>query len=226
MLELSVLFISLVAVFELARVLKAREIEIQREVLYVQAAFLFLFHGEIAYFLISIVGVFLLSSFLAIARNDIDRLVYTVFASVYIVIGFSFFYMLNGDARVLLVFVFSWISDTCAYFTGVFFGRHKLCPEISPKKTIEGSVGGMVGSALIALAFSFYYHGQVMAVYAVFGLVGSAISQSGDLIASMFKRQSKVKDYGKIIPGHGGILDRFDSILFVLPLVYLITVLK
>lgn len=226
LLDVSVLFLSIVATFELSRVLQSRQIHLQKETLYLQAVFLFFFHEAPVYQLISVILVFLISSFLAIMRNEIDRLVYTVFSSVYIIINFSFFYALNNDVRVLLVFVFSWISDTCAYFTGVFFGKHPLCPEISPKKTIEGAVGGMVGSALIALLFSVYYHGEWVWTYAMFGLAGSAISQSGDLIASMFKRQSKIKDYGNIIPGHGGILDRFDSILFVLPVVYLITLLK
>jgi len=225
-LDVSVLFLSLVATFELSRVLQAKQFHVQKEVLYLQAVFLFVFHEQPVFQLISVVLVFLVSSFFAILHNEIDRLVYTVFSSIYIVINFSFFYALNGDARVLLVFVFSWISDTCAYFTGVFFGKHKLCPEISPKKTIEGAIGGMMGSALIALVFSLYYHGEWMWSYALFGLAGSAISQSGDLVASMFKRQSNIKDYGNIIPGHGGILDRFDSILFVLPVVYLITLLK
>lgn len=225
-LDVSVLFLSVVATFELSRVLRERQIHVQKEVLYLQAVFLFVFHKEPVFQLISVVLVFLVGSFFAIMHNDIDRLVYTVFSSIYIVINFSFFYALNGDARVLLVFVFSWISDTCAYFTGVFFGKHPLCPEISPKKTIEGAIGGMVGAALIALVFSVYYHGAWMWSYALFGLAGSAISQSGDLVAFMFKRQSKIKDYGHIIPGHGGILDRFDSILFVLPVVYLITLLK
>lgn len=225
-LNFSVALLSIIAIYELDRVLKEKGIHIHRELLYLQAAFLFFFHAQSSFLLVSVIFLFLTSGFYAIARNDITDMVYTVFASIYIVVNFAFFYTLNGDARVLLVFIFSWISDTCAYFTGVFFGKRKLCPAISPKKTIEGSIGGMIGSALLALLFSYYWHGEIIWYYAGFGLVGSAISQAGDLIASMFKRQSNIKDYGKIIPGHGGILDRFDSILFVLPVVYLITLMN
>jgi phosphatidate cytidylyltransferase len=225
-LDLSVVLLSVIAIFELARVCKENNIHIHRELLVLQVVFLFFFHGQNSFLLVSVIFLFLTSGFYAIARNSITDMVYTVFASIYIVVNFAFFYLLNGDARVLLVFIFSWISDTCAYFTGVFFGKHPLCPAISPKKTIEGSIGGMIGSALLALLFSYYWHGDIIWYYAGFGLVGSAISQSGDLIASMFKRQSQIKDYGNIIPGHGGILDRFDSILFVLPVVYLITLMK
>jgi phosphatidate cytidylyltransferase len=225
-LDISVALLSVIAVFEFERVLKDKNIRIHRELLVLQIAFLFFFHTQVSFLLVSVVFLFLTSGFYAISRNNITDMVYTVFASIYIVVNFSFFYVLNGDARVLLVFIFSWISDTCAYFTGVFFGKHKLCPAISPKKTIEGSIGGMIGSALLTLVFSYYWHGEVIWYYAGFGLAGSAISQAGDLIASMFKRQSNIKDYGKIIPGHGGILDRFDSILFVLPVVYLITLMN
>ncbi|BES65270.1 phosphatidate cytidylyltransferase [Gottschalkiaceae bacterium SANA] len=225
-LDLSVVLLSVIAIFELARVCKENNIHIHRELLVLQVVFLFFFHGQFSFLLVSVIFLFLTSGIYAIARNGITDMVYTVFASIYIVVNFAFFYFLNGDARVLLVFIFSWISDTCAYFTGVFFGKHPLCPAISPKKTIEGSIGGMIGSALLALLFSYYWHGDIIWYYAGFGLVGSAISQSGDLIASMFKRQSQIKDYGNIIPGHGGILDRFDSILFVLPVVYLITLMK
>ena len=225
-LDFSVVLLSVIAIFELARVCKEKNIHIHRELLVLQVAFLFFFHGHVSFLLVSVIFLFLTSGFYAISRNGITDMVYTVFASIYIVVNFAFFYILNGDARVLLVFIFSWISDTCAYFTGVFFGKHQLCPAISPKKTIEGSIGGMIGSALLALLFSHYWHGEIIWYYAVFGLVGSAISQAGDLIASMFKRQSNIKDYGKIIPGHGGVLDRFDSILFVLPVVYLITLMK
>jgi phosphatidate cytidylyltransferase len=225
-LDLSVVLLSVIAIFEFARVCKENNIHLHRELLVLQVVFLFFFHGQFSFLLVSVIFLFLTSGFYAIARNGITDMVYTVFASIYIVVNFAFFYLLNGDARVLLVFIFSWISDTCAYFTGVFFGKHPLCPAISPKKTIEGSIGGMIGSALLTLLFSYYWQGDIIWYYAGFGLVGSAISQSGDLIASMFKRQSQIKDYGNIIPGHGGILDRFDSILFVLPIVYLITLMK
>lgn len=117
----------------------------------------------------------------------------------------------------------AWIADTGAYFTGVTLGRHKLCPEISPKKTIEGLAGGIITTGLVyAIAFS--VHDGFSAGKAVFafvmGAVCAVIGTVGDLSASMVKRQIGFKDYGKIMPGHGGLMDRFDSVLFVLPTFY------
>ena len=125
----------------------------------------------------------------------------------------------------------AWIADSGAYFTGVAIGKHKLCPEISPKKTIEGFVGGMISTAVVFVAaFAVYNNliadnsmkqeiGSYFAV-AVTGLLCAVIGTVGDLSASMIKRQIGFKDYGKIMPGHGGLMDRFDSVLFVLPTFY------
>lgn len=123
----------------------------------------------------------------------------------------------------------AWIADTGAYFTGVALGKHKLCPEISPKKTIEGFVGGLLITGIVyAAAFYIYdskYHirhfsvGTLIAVF-VMGIICAVIGTIGDLSASMVKRQIGFKDYGKIMPGHGGLMDRFDSVIFVLPTFY------
>ncbi len=118
----------------------------------------------------------------------------------------------------------AWIADTGAYFTGVAFGKHKLCPEISPKKTIEGFIGGIVITGLVyAVAFSVYSGGFVFTralLTFILGVICAVIGTIGDLSASMVKRQIGFKDYGKIMPGHGGLMDRFDSVLFVLPTFY------
>ncbi|MBR5681734.1 MAG: phosphatidate cytidylyltransferase [Ruminococcus sp.] len=117
----------------------------------------------------------------------------------------------------------AWIADTGAYFTGVAIGKHKLCPEISPKKTVEGLVGGILTTAIAyTVAFSCYYGFTVKRALIAFvtGAVCAVIGTVGDLSASMVKRQIGFKDYGKIMPGHGGLMDRFDSVLFVLPTFY------
>jgi phosphatidate cytidylyltransferase len=118
----------------------------------------------------------------------------------------------------------AWIADTGAYFSGVALGKHKLCPEISPKKTIEGLVGGILTTAIVyAAAFSIYEGGfelKTAIIAFVTGAVCAVIGTVGDLSASMVKRQIGFKDYGKIMPGHGGLMDRFDSVLFVLPTFY------
>ncbi len=129
----------------------------------------------------------------------------------------------------ILPFIVAWLTDTGAYFAGSLFGKHKLAPNISPKKTVEGAVGGLVLAVLGSVAYIFImvaiFAGSTPIVsviirFAVLGLVGSIIAQLGDLALSCIKRDFKKKDYGAILPGHGGILDRFDSVLFVTPVVY------
>lgn len=121
---------------------------------------------------------------------------------------------------VWLVFLTAFGTDTMAYFTGLTIGKHKLCPRISPKKTIEGSVGGILGSVIFCGLFGYFFAPIVFVHCLVIGFLGGIVSQFGDLTASIFKRKMGIKDYGNLIPGHGGILDRFDSVLFTAPMVY------
>ncbi|SHG93458.1 phosphatidate cytidylyltransferase [Tepidibacter thalassicus] len=126
---------------------------------------------------------------------------------------------LSDYEYVWLVFIIAWMTDTFAYFSGYFFGKNKLIPEVSPKKTVEGSIGGILGSSLSCVLFGSLFNLNLLHM-AVIGLIGSIIAQFGDLFASSIKRFLGIKDYGKLIPGHGGILDRFDSIIFTAPFVY------
>ena len=154
------------------------------------------------------------------------------FASVYISIGFAALSAIRygvalGAYLCLLVFIGPWVTDTFAYFTGRFFGRHKLIPEVSPKKTVEGSVGGtvfcIVGYIVFGLVMQFGYGFTVnYAMLAVAGLLVAVISQIGDLIASLIKREHGIKDYGNVFPGHGGVMDRFDSVLTTSVLLWLL----
>lgn len=131
----------------------------------------------------------------------------------------------NGVLCVFIVFIGSWITDTCAYFTGMAIGKHKLAPKISPKKTIEGSIGGIVGVTVIITAYTLI-SAHIIGVSVNFiamiciGLLSGILSQFGDLCASIIKRENDVKDFGNIMPGHGGVMDRFDSFLFVAPAIY------
>jgi len=135
--------------------------------------------------------------------------------------------MPRGKVLILLPLVVAFSSDAFALFGGMLFGKHKLAPTLSPKKTIEGSMGGFVGSifctmlygVVLATFFDFSVSYHLLAVY---GLLGSAVSQLGDLFFSYIKRQYKIKDYGNIFPGHGGVLDRFDSVIFCAPLIELL----
>ncbi|MGL5440540.1 MAG: phosphatidate cytidylyltransferase [Filifactoraceae bacterium] len=121
---------------------------------------------------------------------------------------------------VWLVFIIAFATDTFAYFVGINFGRHKLAPLISPKKSIEGSIGGVIGSIVCCIIYGFIF--DIVSPWSLIpiAIIGSIVSQMGDLFASAMKREYGIKDYGNLIPGHGGILDRFDSALFVIPIVY------
>ena len=127
-----------------------------------------------------------------------------------------------------LIFLSSWGCDTCAYCSGMLLGKHKLAPVLSPKKSIEGAIGGTLGSAILGLIYAWIFgsrmHGIEEPVIActVACAIAAVISQIGDLAASAIKRNHKVKDYGHIIPGHGGILDRFDSMIFTAPAIYFV----
>ena len=138
---------------------------------------------------------------------------------------------------ILLILGMAWGGDSAAYFTGRFLGKHKLAPVVSPHKTVEGAIGGVFGSMLLAVVITAIYE-QIGGLYslmfsgvgitwrtylfiAVMGAIGSGLGILGDLFASVVKRQQGIKDYGKIFPGHGGILDRFDSVMFIAPFVTL-----
>ncbi len=130
----------------------------------------------------------------------------------------------DGKILVLVPFLLSFVSDSGAYFVGVFFGKHKLAPKISPKKTVEGLIGGvvaaMVGMVVFCLVLNKLFNFSVnYYAAAAFGAAGCLVSVFGDLSFSVIKRQTGIKDYSKLIPGHGGILDRFDSTIFVAPMV-------
>ncbi len=123
----------------------------------------------------------------------------------------------------------AWFGDSGAYFVGTFFGKHKLCPKISPKKTVEGFIGGIVTVGVVVavqcLVYNLVLPTDVKMNYAVLipvGMVASGIGVLGDLSASVIKRQYDVKDFGNLMPGHGGVLDRFDSVLFVAPFLYVV----
>ena len=135
--------------------------------------------------------------------------------------------MEGWEALILLPFVAAFLSDACALFAGMLFGRHKLAPLLSPKKTVEGAAGGLVGAVAFMLIYGLVlaqiWHLQVSyPLLALYGALGSLAAQLGDLSFSYIKREYGIKDYGSILPGHGGILDRFDSVIFCAPLVELL----
>ena len=198
----------------------------------VAGAFLLLSTGEslshyapvmsLLLFLLLFVGV------LAHKTYKIDTLLVFFAFTFYVVASFGALLLVfsrEGGFYFPLVFLGAWITDTFAYFTGVFFGKHKLIPEVSPKKTVEGAIGGTVFCTLSFVLYSIVKgcDTQSVILLGVIGLIAAVVSQLGDLSASLIKRHYGIKDYGKLFPGHGGVLDRFDSILSVSVLLYLVT---
>ena len=142
----------------------------------------------------------------------------------------SYVYLLRmlPDGWIWLIFMLAgtWACDTSAYFVGKSFGKRKLAPVLSPKKTLEGALGGLLGSVLVSYLFSSYiYPFLSMPKMLLLGLMVGIAAEVGDLLESAFKREAGIKDSSRLIPGHGGILDRIDSALFTAPLVYYFVIL-
>ena len=194
------------------------------------------FFAEYAVSLLFASAVALLVVILAVTVFSRGGLDYTLSASAftgifYIGLSFSSIVLLRGSGKYLwlLVFIGPWMSDIFAYLVGRMIGRHKLIPEVSPKKTVEGSVGGIVFAAAAFVLYAFivkrFFDATVTPNYIVLaaaGAVVSVISQIGDLSASVIKRRFGVKDYGWLFPGHGGVMDRFDSVLLTAPILCII----
>lgn len=184
-----------------------------------------IFNGDETLFFLWFYGVVALSLLYLFSidnRQLIDGMA-TAMGAFYVVFFSAHIVLIDKSAKgpmVWTVILAAFGTDIFAYFSGYLFGKHKLCPKISPKKTIEGAIGGVLGSVLLCTLFGFLVFGESIIHFIVVGFLGSIIAQLGDLTASIFKRKMGIKDYGNLIPGHGGILDRFDSVLFTAPFVY------
>jgi phosphatidate cytidylyltransferase len=167
-------------------------------------------------------------------RFTTEQISVAFFGLFYVGIMLSYIYQVrmleDGGLIVWLIFIGAWGSDTCAYLVGILIGKHKVAPKLSPKKSIEGCIGGVVGAALIGVVYATLIQSRMtetaslQLVFALIGAASSVLSQIGDLAASAIKRNHDIKDYGTLIPGHGGGLDRFDSIIFTAPVVYYLAV--
>lgn len=163
-----------------------------------------------------------------------DKEIMAAFMSFYYVsVCLSYVYRLrvlpDGGYLVILIFLCSWGSDTMAYGVGRMIGKHKMSPVLSPKKSVEGLIGGIVGAGLLSALFGAFFNANVQSVnqislaplwFGLVGMVGSLPAVIGDLAASAIKRNNDIKDYGKLIPGHGGVMDRFDSMIFTAPIIF------
>lgn len=164
-------------------------------------------------------GVFTVTHQATHAKNAIGAL----FTMVYIFLPFGLLMDMPDVLYIYLVVIAAWGTDTFAYVFGMLFGKHKLIPSVSPKKSVEGAVGGTISSIVLAVLLLRYLSPGSMLQWVVIMLFASILGQFGDLFASKIKRESGLKDYGTIFLGHGGVLDRFDSMLFVIPYLYTIS---
>lgn len=168
---------------------------------------------------------------LTFPKYNSEQITMVFFGFFYVVMALMYIFktrqISGGEYAVWLIFIGSWGSDTMAYVVGRKLGKTKIAPKLSPKKSLEGLIGGIVGAALIGIIFAVIFRTQLLESFSnpilIFGLtgaIGSVVSQIGDMAASAIKRNKGIKDYGTLIPGHGGILDRFDSVIFIAPIVY------
>ena len=208
--------VSLIGMFELYRAVKVQK---QGENLLAVVGYLgvilhyiLLSLGYSEYAMMNLIIVLIAMMFVYVfsyPKYHAEQVMAAFFGVVYVGVMLSYIYQTrmirDGAFLVWLIFLCSWGCDTCAYCVGMLIGKHKMSPVLSPKKSVEGAVGGVVGAALLG---------------AIYAAVGALISMVGDLAASAVKRNHNIKDYGTLIPGHGGIMDRFDSVIFTAPVIY------
>ncbi len=230
--------ISLIGIYELLRV-----IGVEKSMLAVTV-----YSGSILYYLlllldleqyemplILLVLIVLLTIYVfTYPRYHINQVAITFFSLFYVTVMLSCVYRIrmleNGGYMIVLVFLCAWGNDTLAYCAGRLFGKHKMAPVLSPKKTVEGAVGGVIGAGLLGLLYGLIARHYILAdhiliTFTCVTAIGAVISIVGDLAASAIKRNYDIKDYSQLIPGHGGILDRFDSMIITAPIIYYLLVL-
>ncbi|WML35094.1 phosphatidate cytidylyltransferase [Clostridium sp. OS1-26] len=232
-LKYGIMILSLLGMYEFYKVVKSKNIQPITVAGYLLCIVYYItLNKAIDYrmtFFLLIIAIFIIMCIpvLDTEYNFIDISI-TILAFLYVAVFFSFIVLVNnknyGNYLVWLIFISSWLCDTAAYYTGKAFGKRKLCPKVSPKKTVEGSIGGMLGSTIACGVFGYVINSNGVSIplyhFFLIGAICGVFCQFGDLTASSIKRYIGVKDYSNLIPGHGGILDRFDSILFASVVVY------
>ena len=226
--------ISLIGMFELYRV-----IEVQMQPLsvvsYIACVIYFInmrfnFIPDILMFVFGFMIILMFIYVFAYPKYDANKFVMVFFGLFYVAGMLSYIYRIrtleNGVYLTFLIFICSWGCDTCAYCFGKLFGKHKMSPKLSPKKSVEGAIGGVFGTATLSALYCFIFKDAMnigereIVLLAIVSAVCGLISMVGDLTASAIKRNYDIKDYGKLIPGHGGIMDRFDSMIITAPIIY------
>ena len=248
-LAIAMCIISIIGYLELAKATKVRKEESKISgfeitscvfiVLY-YAAIYFQFQPILLLLLLGLLMIFhMLIYVFSFPKFDASEVMHSCFSVLYAPVMLSFILMTRmlsnqldtqthiiGFYAVWMILISAWGSDTCAYFAGVLLGKHKITPKLSPKKTVEGCIGGVVGTSFFGFLYGLILknNGIIASdyiwVFVLLGFGGSIAGQIGDLAASGIKRNYGIKDYGKVIPGHGGVMDRFDSVIFTAPLIY------
>ncbi len=222
-LSISILVISVIGLWEFYRAINNIDIRPINYIGYLGAVGIFLtniFPNIPISLVFYLLTVFLLVSLLLNKNIKIIDIATTLLGVIYIPFSLFYVYKLDNTIYIWLVFLIAFGTDTFAYIVGNLMGKNKLCPSISPNKTREGSLGGILGSLIITLVFGYFTDVNYLWRLVVLSIIASVVSQTGDLVASRIKRLAEIKDYGFIMPGHGGVLDRFDSIIFSAPLIY------
>lgn len=237
--------ISLIAFRELTKALRSTREEKKPNLLEIvgfagiTVYYLLLYFGnDHTWLFLCVVLVFMAEMFayvLTFPLFHVEQVAATVFAFLYAPMMLSFVYLTRecemGIYLVWMILISSWGCDTCAYAVGKLIGKKKIFPDLSPKKSLEGCIGGVLGAALLGWLYGFFVvesasSGRKIAwIIAFICAVGAVMSMVGDLAASAIKRNHEIKDYGKLIPGHGGIMDRFDSMIVTAPMTYFLTIL-
>ncbi len=238
-LKIAILAAGLIGMFEFYRAF-SKEFKTIHAIGYLAAVFYMMFIEDIInqnnvfnIFVSSFLVVLLIYVVLQHKSTNITEAIITFFGYFYVCFLISHIYLIReftyGEYFVWLAFICAWGCDTGAYFTGMAFGKHKLIPDLSPKKTVEGAVGGVVVATLLGLLYGTVIdrtfalpNVNTVLLSTVTCAAGSILAQIGDLAASAMKRYTGIKDFGNLIPGHGGIIDRFDSVLLTSPVVYYI----
>ena len=230
----SMLVLSYIGMYELYRVFKIEK-ELAAFIGYLMATIYYInirvpFIPDMMMFVLGCLVALMFVYVFTYPKFKTEQLMAAFFSVFYVAVMLSYVYqtrqMVSGAYIVWLIFLCSWGCDTCAYCVGKLIGKHKMAPILSPKKSMEGAVGGVVGTGLLTILYANVFKDAMgidqrsIIVLAIICMIGALISMVGDLTASAIKRNYDVKDYGTLIPGHGGILDRFDSVIFTAPIIY------
>ena len=238
----SMLALSYIGMFELYRVFKMEK-ELPAIIGYLMATIYYInlrmpFIPDMMMFVLGCLVALMFVYVFTYPKFKTDQLMAAFFGVFYVAVMLSYVYqtrqMTLGAYIVWLIFLCSWGCDTCAYCVGKLIGKHKMAPILSPKKSMEGAVGGVIGTGILTILYGNLFKDAMgigqrsIMVLAIICMIGALISMVGDLTASAIKRNYNVKDYGALIPGHGGVLDRFDSVIFTAPIIYFLasTVMK